>query len=135
MLSYIYDVECQSPSKAKSLQSSCLQGPSHQFKFGQKWYGWKEKNKKRTADSYFIFLFCLCFLIQFNKTAVLHRNQPNTSDICGDTLANRPRGYPRFLLAGDMLKNAPSGSSLLFEHFPKCIRNSVKVAEIVSNTF
>jgi hypothetical protein len=69
-----------------------------------------------------------------NKTAVLHRNQPNMSDICRDTLANRPRGYPRFLLAGVMLGNAPSESPLLFGHFPKCIRYSVKVAEIVSNT-
>jgi hypothetical protein len=56
------------------------------------------------------------------------------SDICGDTVSNRPRGYPCFLLAGDTLGNAPSGSPLLFGHFPKCIHYSVKVAEKVSNT-
>jgi hypothetical protein len=51
------------------------------------------------------------------------------SDICGDTVGKRPRG-----LAGDTLGNAPSGSPLLFGHFPKCIRYSAKVAENVSNT-
>jgi hypothetical protein len=51
------------------------------------------------------------------------------SDICGDTVGNRPRG-----LAGDTLGNAPSGSPLLFGHFPKCICYSVKVPEKVSNT-
>ncbi len=56
------------------------------------------------------------------------------SGICGDTVGNCLRGYPCFLLAGDMLGNAPSGSPLLFGHFPKCIHSSVKVAEKVSNT-
>jgi hypothetical protein len=56
------------------------------------------------------------------------------SDICGDMLGKKPRGYPCFLLAGDMLGNAPSRSPLLFGHFPKCIRYSVKVAEKISNT-
>jgi hypothetical protein len=60
--------------------SAWLKGLSHQFEFGQKWYGWK-------------LLICsirLQFLIRFNKTAVLIRNQQNISDICGDTLGNRP---------------------------------------------
>jgi hypothetical protein len=56
------------------------------------------------------------------------------SDICGDTLGNRPRGYPCFLLAGDTQGNALSRSPLLFGHFPKCILYSVKVAEKISNT-
>jgi hypothetical protein len=56
------------------------------------------------------------------------------SDICRDTVDNRPRGYPYFLLALDTLGNAPSGSPLLFGDFLKCIRYSVKVAEKVSNT-
>jgi hypothetical protein len=56
------------------------------------------------------------------------------SDICGDTLDNRPRGCPCFLLAGDTLVNALSRSPLIFGHFPKCIRYSVKVAEKISNT-
>jgi hypothetical protein len=51
------------------------------------------------------------------------------SDICGDTVGNRPRKF-----AGDTLGNAPSGSPLLFGHFPKFIRYSIKVAEKVSNT-
>jgi hypothetical protein len=55
-------------------------------------------------------------------------------DICGETVGNRLVGYPCFLLAGDMLGNAPSRSALLFGHFPKCIRYWVKVAEKVSNT-
>jgi hypothetical protein len=71
---------------------------------------------------------------KFNKTAVLLINQQNMSDICGDPLGNKPRGYPCFLLAGDMLGNAPSGSPLLFGHFLKCIRYSVKVTEKISNT-
>jgi hypothetical protein len=54
----------------------------------------------------------LHFLIKFNKTDVLYRNQQNMSDICGDTVGNRPKGYPCFLLAGDILGNAPSGSPL-----------------------
>ncbi len=57
------------------------------------------------------------------------KNQHNMSDICGDMVGNRPRG-----LAGDTLGNVPSGSPLLFGHFPKCIHYSVKVAEKVSNT-
>jgi hypothetical protein len=56
------------------------------------------------------------------------------SDICGDMVGNRPRGYPCFLLAGDTLGNVPSGSPILFGHFPECIRYSVKVAEKASNT-
>jgi hypothetical protein len=50
------------------------------------------------------------------------------SDICGNTLGNRPRG-----LAGT-LGNVPSGSPLLFGHFPKHICYSVRVAKKVSNT-
>jgi hypothetical protein len=65
---------------------------------------------------------------------VLRRKQQNMSDICGDTVGNRPRVYPCFLLAGDMLGNAPSRSLLLFGHFPKCDHYSVKAAEKVSNT-
>ncbi len=57
---------------------------------------------------------------------MLCRNQHNMSDICGNTLGNRPRGF-----AGDTLGNAPSGSPLLFGHFPKHICYSVKVAEQV----
>jgi hypothetical protein len=68
-------------------------------------------------------------LIRFNKTSVLLRNQHNMSDICGDTVGKRLRG-----LAGDTLGNVPSGPPLLFGHFPKCIRYSIKVAEKVSNT-
>jgi hypothetical protein len=37
-------------------------------------------------------------------------------------------------MAGDTLGNAPSGSPLLFGHFPKCIRYLLKVAEKVNNT-
>jgi hypothetical protein len=70
---------------------------------------------------------------KFNKTAVLHRNQQNMSDICVDMVGNRPRGYPCFLLAGDTLGNVLSGSPLLFGHFPKCIPYSVQVAEKVFN--
>jgi hypothetical protein len=94
----------------------------------------KIKNRRRTADNFKIFLFCLQFLIKFNKTAVLLRNQKNMSDICGNKLGNRPRGYPCFLLAGDTLGNAPSWSPLLFGHFPKCICYLVQVAEKISNT-
>ncbi len=94
----------------------------------------KIKNRRRTAVNYKIFLLCLQFLIKFNKTAILLRNQQNMFDICGDTLGNRPMGYPCFLLAGDTLGNAPSRSPLLFGRFPKCIRYLVKVAEKISNT-
>jgi hypothetical protein len=31
------------------------------------------------------------------------------SFICGDTVGNRPKEYPCFLLAGDTLGNAPEG--------------------------
>jgi hypothetical protein len=56
------------------------------------------------------------------------------SDICGDTVGNRSRGYPCFLLARDVLRNVSSWSLILFGLFPKCIRYFVKVAEKVSNT-
>jgi hypothetical protein len=94
----------------------------------------KRKNRRRTATIYYIFLLCLQCLIKFNKTAVLCRNQQNMSDICRDTVGNRPRGFLCFLLAGGTLGNAPSRSPLLFGHFPKCIRYSLKVAKKVSNT-
>ncbi len=96
--------------------------------------GGKIKTRRRTADNCYIFLLCLYFLIKFNKTDVLFRIQQNMSDICGDMLGNRPRGYPCFLLAVDTLGHAPSGSPLLFGHFPKFIRYSVKVAEKISST-
>ncbi len=56
----------------------------------------------------------------------------NLPDICGDI---RLRGFPCFLLAEDPELNAPIGSSLLFGHFPKCLRYSVSIAENVSNPF
>jgi hypothetical protein len=40
-----------------------------------------------------------------------------------------------FLMAGDLLGNAPIGSPFLFGHFPKCLHYSVGVAEKVSNIF
>jgi hypothetical protein len=51
------------------------------------------------------------------------------SDRYGDIVGNRPRG-----LAGDTLGNVPRGSPLLFGHFPKPIRYSLKVAEKIFNT-
>jgi hypothetical protein len=54
------------------------------------------------------------FFINFNKTAMLCRNQHYMSDICRDTVGNRPRG-----LAGDTLGNAPSGFPLLVGNIPK----------------
>jgi hypothetical protein len=64
---------------------------------------------------------------------MLRRNQQNMFDICGDMVGNRLRWSPCFLLAGDMLGNAPSGSPFLFGHCPNFIRYSVKVADKVSN--
>ncbi len=45
----------------------------------------------------------------------------------------RPRGCPRFLLAGDLEGNASFGSPPLFGHFPKCLRHSVSISENASN--
>jgi hypothetical protein len=45
----------------------------------------------------------------------------------------RLRGFPCFLLAGDLEGNVPMGSPLLFGHFPKCRCYSVSIAEKVSN--
>jgi hypothetical protein len=42
---------------------------------------------------------------------------------------NNPRRFPYFLLAGDLVENAPIGSPFLFGHLPKCIRYFVSVAE------
>jgi hypothetical protein len=49
-------------------------------------------------------------------------------EIYGYTLGDRPRGSPCFLLAGDLVRNAPVGSPLLFGHLSKCIHFSVSIA-------
>jgi hypothetical protein len=54
--------------------------------------------------------------------------------ICGDTVSDRLKGSLCFLLAGDMMGNAPIEFQLLFKHFQKCICYSGSVAEWVPNT-
>jgi hypothetical protein len=66
---------------------------------------------------------------------VLRGNKQKLPEICGDTVAIRPRGVPCFLLAGDLEGNAPIRSPLLFGHFPKCLHYSVIIAEKVCNPF
>ncbi len=85
----------------------------------------KRKNR-RTADSYQVFLVCLRFLIKFNKTVMLSRNQQNRSDICRNTVGNS-----LLLLGGDMLGNVPNGSPLLFGHFPAhfCLNQKSKTRQ------
>jgi hypothetical protein len=56
------------------------------------------------------------------------------SQICGDTVGIRPRGFPCFLLAGDPEGNAPIRSPLLFGHFPKNLLYSLSIAEKASNS-
>jgi hypothetical protein len=72
--------------------------------------------------------------MMFHKTAVLRGNRQKMPEICRDTVGDRPRGSPGFLLAGDLMENVVIGSSILFGHFPKCILYSVSIAENVSNT-
>jgi hypothetical protein len=50
-------------------------------------------------------------------------------EMCGDTVGDRPKGTLYFLLAGDLVENAPIVSPLLLGHFPKCIHYSVSIAE------
>jgi hypothetical protein len=64
---------------------------------------------------------------------VLRGNREGMPQICEDMLGNRPRGSSCFLLAGDPVGNAPIGSPLLFQHFPKCIRYAVNITKKVSN--
>jgi hypothetical protein len=54
------------------------------------------------------------------------------SEICGDTVGIKPRGFACFLPGGDLEGNAPIWSPLLFWPFPKCLRYSVSIAEKVS---
>jgi hypothetical protein len=54
-------------------------------------------------------------------------------EICGDTVGDRVRGPPCFLLAGDMVGNAPIMSSFLFGH--SGLHYSISVAEKVSYSF
>jgi hypothetical protein len=48
-------------------------------------------------------------------------------------VGTRLRGVSLFPMAGDLEGNAPIGSSLLYGHFPKCLRYSVSIAEKVSD--
>jgi hypothetical protein len=66
---------------------------------------------------------------------MLQGNRQKMPEICGDTVGFRPWGFPCFLLTGDPVKNVPIRSPLLFEHFPKCIRYSVSIAERSSILF
>ncbi len=89
------------------------------------------KNRRGNADGSERFLLCLLFFIKLNKTAALWGNGQKMPQICGDTVAIG-WGASCFLLAGDLVRNVPIGSSLLFGHFPKSIHYSVSVAEKVS---
>jgi hypothetical protein len=83
------------------------------------------------------FKFFLLFLkisIKLNKTAALRENKEEMPEICRDTVSNRPRGPPCFLLARDPVGNVPIGSPLLFRYFPYCICCSVSIAKKVSST-
>ncbi len=60
----------------------------------------KCKNRRTTADGFWIFLLCLRFFIKCSKTAVLRGNRQEMPKICGDLLGDRPRG----LLASCLLK-------------------------------
>ncbi len=62
--------------------------------------------------------------MMFHKTAVLRGNRQKMPEICRDTVGDRPRGSPGFLLAGDLMENVVIGSILY----------SVSIAENVSNT-
>ncbi len=66
---------------------------------------------------------------------MLRGNKQKMPEICGDMVGIRPRGFPCFLLAGDLEGNAPIGPPLLFGHFPKCFHYSVGIAEKVSSPF
>jgi hypothetical protein len=54
-------------------------------------------------------------------------------EICGDTVGDSVRGPPCFLLAGDLVGNAPIMSSFIFGH--SGLHYSISVAEKVSYTF
>jgi hypothetical protein len=57
-------------------------------------------------------------------------------EICGDTVGNRLRGPPCFLLAGNPVGNAPiMTSTFKFGYLPKCIHYSISIAEKVSTFF
>ncbi len=73
----------------------------------------------------FIFLLCLPFISKFNKTAVLWENKQKMPEICGDTAGVRPRGFPCFLLAGDLEGNVLIGCPLLFGHFPQSVSTTL----------
>jgi hypothetical protein len=60
---------------------------------------------------------------------VFRGNGQKKPDISEDTIGNRLKGSPCFLLAGDTVGNAPIRSPLLFGH-----HYSLCVAEKVSNT-
>jgi hypothetical protein len=67
-------------------------------------------------------------LFKFNKTVVLRGNRQKILEMCGDTVGDRPKRSPYFLLAGDLVENAPIVSPLLIGHFPKHIHYSVSIA-------
>jgi hypothetical protein len=70
--------------------------------------------------------------LKFNKTARLQGNKLKMPEICGDTVGNRLRGPPCFLLAGNPVGNAPiMASTFKFGYLPKCIHYSVSIAEKV----
>ncbi len=91
------------------------------------------KNSRRTVDSFLNFVMSPDRIKVFKKTAMLRGIKQKMSEICGHIVGIRPRGFPFFLLAEDPERNAPIRSPLLFEHFLRCLRNSVSISAEVSN--
>ncbi len=90
--------------------------------------------RTKTLDSSSNCLLHLWFLVKLDKIAAHHGSWHKVPNICEDTVGNRPKWSPCFLLAGDTMGTVPIGSLLILGHFPKCFRYSVSIAEKISNT-
>jgi hypothetical protein len=92
----------------------------------------KNKNRRKTADGFDIFLVRLRFFIKFNKTTILKKRRKCLKYV--DTVGNRPMGSSYFLLTGDPVGNALIGSPFFGGHFLSVSITLLAFAVKVSNT-
>ncbi len=115
------------------IRAGCWRDCRTSSSFTKSIIGVKSKNRRRTAEGFYIVLLCFQIIINFNNTVLLRGNkQKKISEICENTVGNGP---PCFLLAGDLVGNTPNGSPLLYGHFPKSCQQPLGNAQMVTKSF
>jgi hypothetical protein len=83
----------------------------------------KSKNRRRTADCFYLFLWCLRFFIKFNKQLYFEETDRKCLKYV-ETCWVIGRGVFLLPIGWKPGRNAPIGSPRLLGHFPKCLHYS-----------